>query len=65
LQEKWYQKNVAKKGPEARLYLSLVGGLVFPAGAFILAFSQGRGHWFGAVVGMFLVSTVSAQLALT
>ncbi|GAA5861875.1 hypothetical protein JCM5353_007126, partial [Sporobolomyces roseus] len=55
LQEKWYQKNVAKKGPEARLYLSLVGGLVFPAGAFILAFSQGRGHWFGAVVGMFLI----------
>ncbi|GAA5877188.1 hypothetical protein JCM16303_006193 [Sporobolomyces ruberrimus] len=55
LQEKLYQKNVARRGPEARLYASLIGGLVFPAGAFILAFSQGRGHWFGPVVGMFLI----------
>ncbi|GAA5899377.1 MFS transporter [Sporobolomyces salmoneus] len=55
LQEKLYQKNVARRGPEARLYASLIGGLVFPAGAFILAFSQGRGHWFGPVVGVFLI----------
>lgn len=62
LQEKWYQKNVVKKGPEARLYLSLIGGILFPIGAFILAFSQGRGHWFGPVVGMFLVSSLLSPL---
>ncbi|GAA6012659.1 hypothetical protein JCM11491_005472 [Sporobolomyces phaffii] len=55
IQERLYQKHVATRGPEARLYASLVGGLVFPIGAFILAFAQGRGHWFGPVVGMFLI----------
>ncbi|GAA5997050.1 hypothetical protein JCM5350_001573 [Sporobolomyces pararoseus] len=55
LQERLYRKNVARRGPEARLYASLIGGLVFPAGAFILAFSQGRGHWFGPVVGVALI----------
>ncbi|TNY23171.1 MFS general substrate transporter [Rhodotorula diobovata] len=56
-QEKLYRKNVAKRGPEARLYASLVGGLVFPAGAFLLAFSQGRGHWMGPVVGLTMIFT--------
>ncbi|GAA5908018.1 hypothetical protein JCM8208_004025 [Rhodotorula glutinis] len=56
-QERLYRKNVAKRGPEARLYASLVGGLVFPAGAFILAFSQGRGHWMGPVVGLTMIFT--------
>ncbi|GAA5858755.1 hypothetical protein JCM8547_004973 [Rhodosporidiobolus lusitaniae] len=54
-QDKLYRENVAKRGPEARLYASLIGGLVFPAGAFILAFSQGRGHWMGPVVGLTMV----------
>ncbi|BGP36379.1 hypothetical protein JCM10450v2_000279 [Rhodotorula kratochvilovae] len=54
-QERLYRKHVATRGPEARLYASLVGGLVFPAGAFILAFSQGRGHWMGPVVGLTLI----------
>ncbi|GAA6014890.1 hypothetical protein JCM8202_004804 [Rhodotorula sphaerocarpa] len=54
-QERLYRAHVAKRGPEARLYASLVGGLVFPAGAFILAFSQGRGHWMGPVVGLVLI----------
>ncbi|GJN92132.1 hypothetical protein Rhopal_005162-T1 [Rhodotorula paludigena] len=52
IQERMYRSHVAKRGPEARLYASLVGGLVFPAGAFILAFSQGRGHWMGPIVGL-------------
>lgn len=56
-QERLYRKHVARRGPEARLYASLVGGLVFPAGAFILAFSQGRGHWMGPVVGVALIFT--------
>ncbi|BGP52668.1 hypothetical protein JCM8202_004805 [Rhodotorula sphaerocarpa] len=56
-QERLYRAHVARRGPEARLYASLVGGLVFPAGAFILAFSQGRGHWMGPVVGLTLIFT--------
>ncbi|GAA5894174.1 hypothetical protein JCM5296_004675 [Sporobolomyces johnsonii] len=56
-QERLYRKHVAKRGPEARLYSSLVGGLVFPAGALILAFSQGRGHWMGPIVGLVLIFT--------
>ncbi|GAA5871883.1 hypothetical protein JCM3774_000717 [Rhodotorula dairenensis] len=56
-QERLYRKHVARRGPEARLYASLVGGLVFPAGAFILAFSQGRGHWMGPIVGVTLIFT--------
>ncbi|POY70052.1 hypothetical protein BMF94_6939 [Rhodotorula taiwanensis] len=56
-QEKLYQKHVATRGPEARLYASLIGGLVFPAGAYILAFSQGRGHWMGPVVGLTMIFT--------
>ena len=56
-QERLYRKRVARRGPEARLYASLIGGLVFPAGAFILAFSQGRGHWMGPVVGVALIFT--------
>ncbi|GAA5923091.1 MFS transporter [Sporobolomyces koalae] len=54
-QERMYRNNVARIGPEARLYASLIGGLLFPAGALILAFSQGRGHWFGPVFGLFLI----------
>ncbi|GAA5981253.1 hypothetical protein JCM10908_004039 [Rhodotorula pacifica] len=56
-QERLYRKHVARRGPEARLYTALVGGLVFPAGAFILAFSQGRGHWMGPVIGVTLIFT--------
>ncbi|POY70051.1 hypothetical protein BMF94_6938 [Rhodotorula taiwanensis] len=54
-QEKLYRENVARRGPEARLYSSLIGGLLFPAGAFILAFSQDRGHWMGPIVGLTLI----------
>ncbi|BGP12403.1 hypothetical protein JCM10213_001992 [Rhodosporidiobolus nylandii] len=55
LQDSLYRKHVAKRGPEARLLTSLVGALVFPAGALILAFSQGRGHWMGPCIGLVLV----------
>ncbi|PWN52608.1 MFS general substrate transporter [Violaceomyces palustris] len=35
IQEKLYEKNVSKKGPEARLYLAGVGAFLFPIGCFI------------------------------
>ncbi|ORY75003.1 MFS general substrate transporter [Leucosporidium creatinivorum] len=54
-QEKLYRKYKAQRGPEARLYLSLAGGLLFPAGILIFAFASGRGHWMGPVVGLVLV----------
>ncbi|GAA5972770.1 hypothetical protein JCM11641_003013, partial [Rhodosporidiobolus odoratus] len=60
IQDKLYRENYARRGPEARLYASLIGGLVFPAGALILAFSQGRGHWMGPVVGLILLSGSSS-----
>ncbi|KAI5477994.1 Major Facilitator Superfamily protein [Pseudohyphozyma bogoriensis] len=53
-QEKLYRKNVGTRGPEARLYAACVGGLVLPAGLFIFAFSQGRGHWMGPIIGLLL-----------
>lgn len=54
-QERLYKANVGRRGPEARLYASLVGGLLFPIGAFILAFTQGRAHWMGPVVGLTII----------
>jgi len=58
LQERLYAKNVAKRGSEARLYLCMVGGLLFPSGIMIFAFSQGRGHWMGPCIGLVCVSSV-------
>ena len=55
-QERLYARNVEKRGPEARLYLCMVGGLLFPAGIMIFAFSQGRGHWIGPCIGLVCVS---------
>lgn len=54
-QERLYQKNVAKRGPEARLYAAMIGGIAFPIGCFIFAFASGRGHWIGPVVGLVLM----------
>lgn len=54
-QERLYTHYVAKRGPEARLYACMVGGLLFPSGIFIFAFSQGRGHWIGPCIGLVIV----------
>lgn len=54
-QERLYQRHVAKRGPEARLYAAMVGGIMFPFGVFIFAFASGRGHWMGPVVGLVMV----------
>ena len=56
-QDKLYTRHVAKRGPEARLYACLVGGLLFPAGIMIFAFSQGRGHWSGPCIGLIICFT--------
>ncbi|KAI5475623.1 hypothetical protein MNV49_001133 [Pseudohyphozyma bogoriensis] len=52
-QERLYQRTVATRGPEARLYASCVGGLLFPIGLIIFAFAPGRTHWMGPVMGLF------------
>ncbi|KAJ9108018.1 hypothetical protein QFC20_003587 [Naganishia adeliensis] len=39
-QEHLYRKNVAKRGPEARLYAAMVGGVCFAVGCFIYAWTS-------------------------
>lgn len=76
-QEKLYKRHQPTRGPEARLYTSMHGGLMFPgapyvsqilrevqadpsdtptAGLFIFAFTPGRAHWMGPIIGLFMVS---------
>lgn len=54
-QERLYARHVATRGPEARLYACMLGGLLFPSGIMIFAFSQGRGHWIGPCIGLVVV----------
>lgn len=49
--------TVAAKGAEARLYVASVGGLASFAGILIFAFSQGRSHWMGPLVGVTIIIT--------
>lgn len=51
-QERKYLKNVTSKGPEARLYITCLGGIIMVLGGFIIAFSEGRGHWLGPLSGI-------------
>ncbi|KAJ9115745.1 hypothetical protein QFC24_006928 [Naganishia onofrii] len=39
-QEHLYRKNVATRGPEARLYAAMLGGICFAAGCFIYAWTS-------------------------
>ncbi|KAF8966270.1 major facilitator superfamily domain-containing protein [Flammula alnicola] len=39
-QEAMYQKNVAKRGPQARLYVSCLAGFLFPISMFMFAWSS-------------------------
>ncbi|KAK4050498.1 hypothetical protein OIO90_005081 [Microbotryomycetes sp. JL221] len=54
-QEHLYRKYHAIKGPEARLYAAMAGGVIFPIGTLIFAFASGRGHWMGPTIGLVLV----------
>lgn len=38
-QEHLYRKNVATRGPEARLYAAMLGGILFAVGCFIYAWT--------------------------
>lgn len=51
-QERLYTKHFPTRGVEARLYVACYLCWFFPGGIFIFAFSQGRGHWMGPVVGL-------------
>jgi len=53
-----YLKNVAKRGPEARLFTAFVGGVCVPLGAFIYAFTAyPQCHWIGCCVGITILCT--------
>ncbi|KII86602.1 hypothetical protein PLICRDRAFT_260942 [Plicaturopsis crispa FD-325 SS-3] len=52
IQEAFYRKNVATRGPEARLYGAAVGGLLVPCGCFIFAWTEGRVHWIAPLIGV-------------
>lgn len=52
LQQRLYQKGKAKRGPEARLYMSCPGGILCFAGILIFGLTQGRTHWMGPTCGL-------------
>ena len=56
-QERLYTKYAAKRGPEARLYGAMAGGLLLPIGIFIFAFTQGRTGPATPIVGLVLLFT--------
>jgi hypothetical protein len=48
-----HRKHFLKRGPEARLYMPCVAGIVFPVGMFIYAWSSfTQVHWIGLMIGM-------------
>ena len=54
-----YHKNVAKRGPEARLYTAMIGGVVFPVGIWIYTFTAYANlHWMGPIVGVTILSVL-------
>ena len=51
--DKLYHKNVARKGPEARLYTAMVGGVLLPLGSFIYAWTAfAHIHWIAPMIGI-------------
>ncbi|KAM0793367.1 hypothetical protein ACM66B_000822 [Microbotryomycetes sp. NB124-2] len=51
--EKLYHRKVAKRGPEARLYQAMVGGLMIPVGAAIFSFTAyPHVHWIACLIGV-------------
>ncbi|KAJ3477006.1 hypothetical protein NLI96_g10762 [Meripilus lineatus] len=54
-QEVLYKKNVATRGPEARLYASMFAAVLFPAGMLIYAWCTLPGiHWISLTIGITL-----------
>ncbi|GAA5997302.1 MFS transporter [Rhodotorula paludigena] len=53
---KFYHRNVAKRGPEARMYSAFGGGLCVPVGAFIFCFTAyPQCHWIGSCIGVVIL----------
>ncbi|GAA5828189.1 hypothetical protein JCM11251_002628 [Rhodosporidiobolus azoricus] len=51
--DRYYYANVAKRGPEARLYSAFGAGVCVPVGAFIFCFTAYPNvHWIGSAVGI-------------
>ena len=47
------RKNVATRGPEARLYAAMFAAILFPAGMFIYAWCTFPSvHWISLVIGV-------------
>lgn len=56
--EKLYQRKAAKRGPEARLYNAMVGGICVPLGTLIFTFaSYSQLHWIGPCIGIVVLYT--------
>ncbi|KAH7885788.1 major facilitator superfamily domain-containing protein [Phlebopus sp. FC_14] len=52
-QDKLYQQNVARKGPEARLYLTCVVAVLFPLSMFMYAWTTSpQIHWIWPVIAL-------------
>ncbi|GAA5900772.1 hypothetical protein JCM5296_004891 [Sporobolomyces johnsonii] len=61
-----YLKNVAKRGPEARLYSAFGGGILVPLGSFIYVFtSYPQCHWSGPAIGVVILYTGMYLVYLT
>ncbi|KAI5476873.1 Major Facilitator Superfamily protein [Pseudohyphozyma bogoriensis] len=55
---KMYLANVAKRGPEARLYPAMIGGIVMPLGAWLYAWTARSSiHWIVPAIGTFFIYT--------
>ena len=53
LQERLYARNVATRGPEARLYMPMFAAVLFPAGMFIYAWcTYTRVNWIALAIGI-------------
>ncbi|BGP36441.1 hypothetical protein JCM10450v2_000341 [Rhodotorula kratochvilovae] len=61
-----YHRNVAKRGPEARLYTAFVGGVAVPLGAFIFCFTAyPHVHWIAPTIGIVILYVGMYQVYLT
>ncbi|PPR06166.1 hypothetical protein CVT24_000713 [Panaeolus cyanescens] len=64
IQERLYKKYHARKGPQARLFVSCVAGLVFPLSMFIFAWCTTDGVFTAPPIGGSTQGTISALIGL-
>lgn len=64
-QEKLYQKHQPTRGPEARLYMAMLAGIVFTGALFIYAWcSFANVHWISLCIAIVLVEFASFTIYL-